>query len=109
VAVHKDLEEVVETEVQVDLHSPQQLMVAVEEAAEVPVPEVVMVCLVQTYHLVHFEPVQAERVVPVSLGHLQDWYTDLVVEEHKLLHLQMDQRHREAEPHLVLAELVVVQ
>jgi hypothetical protein len=37
------LEEVVETEVQVDPHSQQQLMVAVEGAAEVPVLEVVMV------------------------------------------------------------------
>jgi hypothetical protein len=103
------LEEVVETEVQVDLHSQHKFLAVAVAAAEVPVLEAVMVWLVQAYHLVHFEPVQAERVVPVSIGHLQDWYTDLVVEEHKLLHLQMDQRHREAEPHLVLAELVVVQ
>jgi hypothetical protein len=103
------LEEVVETEVQVDLHFPHQLLVAVEEAAEVPVLEVVMVWLVQTYHLVQLEPVQAEQAVPVTLGHLQDWYTDLVAEEHKLLHQHQDQRHREAELHLVLAELVVVQ
>jgi uncharacterized protein YdaT len=53
--------------------------------------------------------VQAEQAVPVTLGHLQDWYTDLVAEEHKLLHQHQDQRHREAELHLVLAELVVVQ
>jgi hypothetical protein len=48
VAVHKDLQEVVETEVQVDLHSQQQLMVVAEVVAEVPVLEAVMVCLVQT-------------------------------------------------------------
>jgi hypothetical protein len=103
------LEEAVETEVQVDLHSPHQLLVAVEEAAEVPVLQVLMVWLVQTYHLVHFEPVQAEWVVPVSLGHLQDWYTDLVAVVLKLLHQQQDQRHRDLELHLAVAELVVVQ
>jgi hypothetical protein len=103
------LEEVVETEVQVDLHSQHKFLAVAEVAAEVPVLEAVMVWLVQAYHLVHFEPVLADRVVPVSLGHLQDWYTDLVAVVLKLLHQQQDQRHREAELHLVLAELVVVQ